>query len=144
MCDLQTHTTRCYEECYPRFLYPPCPQSPFLVQDVRLLLELSLHKPFVNRLQLPNQVLVLPPPWSHFLFPPPLLPLCQSAQAPPPGPQMEHHDLSGRPEFDVCNLPFTQEIRDQINFFQSHSLIIWISRNCRFIDIGHVTEAFIS
>jgi hypothetical protein len=30
-------------------------------------------------------------------------------------------DLSRRPEHDVCNLPFSEEIRDRIEFFETHS-----------------------
>jgi hypothetical protein len=57
---------------------------------------------------------------------------------------MAHFDLSGRPEFDVCNLPFTQEIRDRIDFFESRSLIVWIGRNRPNTDTAHVVEAFMS
>jgi hypothetical protein len=57
---------------------------------------------------------------------------------------MEHLDLSGHPEFDVCNLPFSQEIRDRIEFFEERSLIVWIGKNRPFTDTGHVADAFAS
>jgi hypothetical protein len=55
---------------------------------------------------------------------------------------MAHFNLSGRLDFDVCNLPFTDEIRDIIELFESHSLIIWIGKNQPQIDPSHVVEAF--
>jgi hypothetical protein len=66
------------------------------------------------------------------------------AQPPSPIQHMEPFDLSGRPEFDVCNLTFTQEIRDRIDFFESRSLIVWIGKNRPFTVVGHVSDAFIS
>jgi hypothetical protein len=78
---------------------------------------------------------------------PPLAPLPPSppscfVQAHPPTSLMEHLDLSGRPEFDVCNLPFSQEIRERIEFFEGRSLIVWIGKNRPFTDTGHVADAF--
>jgi hypothetical protein len=67
-----------------------------------------------------------------------------AAQAPSPTSQLEHFDLSGRPEFDVCNLPFTKEIKDRIDFFESRSVIVCMGINRPFTDIGHVTQPFIS
>jgi hypothetical protein len=57
---------------------------------------------------------------------------------------MAHFILLGRLEFDVCNLPFTEEIRDCIEFCESRSLIVWIGRNRPYTDTSHVTEAFMS
>jgi hypothetical protein len=42
---------------------------------------------------------------------------------------MTHFDLSGRLEFDVSNLPFSEEIRDRVEFFESRSIIVWIGKN---------------
>jgi hypothetical protein len=53
-------------------------------------------------------------------------------------------DLSRRPEHDVCNLPFSEEIRDRIEFFETHSLIVWIGKNRPYTDVNHVAEAFTS
>jgi hypothetical protein len=54
---------------------------------------------------------------------------------------MEHFNLSGRLEFDVCNLSFSSEIRDRIEFFESCSLIVWIGKKQPFTDMGHVADA---
>jgi hypothetical protein len=62
-------------------------------------------------------------------------------QLPPPS-AMAHFDLSGRSDFDICNLPFTEEIRDRIKFFEAHSLIVWIGKNRLQTDPEHVVEAF--
>jgi hypothetical protein len=37
---------------------------------------------------------------------------------------MARSNLSGRPDFDVCNLPFSTEIRDQVEYFDSRSIIV--------------------
>jgi hypothetical protein len=55
---------------------------------------------------------------------------------------MAHFDLSGWSDFDVCNLPFTDEIRDRVEFYESLSLIVWISRNIPYTDNYHVSELF--
>jgi hypothetical protein len=55
---------------------------------------------------------------------------------------MAHFDLSGRPEFDVCNLPFSEEIRDRVEFFESRSIIVWIGRNRPQTYPSHVAESF--
>jgi hypothetical protein len=57
---------------------------------------------------------------------------------------MAHFNLSDRPDFDVCNLPFSEEIRDRIDFFESCSLIVWIGKNMPYTDTSHVMEAFMS
>jgi hypothetical protein len=57
---------------------------------------------------------------------------------------MAHFNLSGRPDFDICNLPFLEEIRDRIDFFESRSLIVWIGKNMPYTDTSHVMEAFMS
>jgi hypothetical protein len=51
-------------------------------------------------------------------------------------------DLFDRPDFDVYNLPFTAEIRDRVEFFESHSIIVWIRRNGLYTNVVHVVEAF--
>jgi hypothetical protein len=56
---------------------------------------------------------------------------------------MAHFNLSGRPEFDVCNLPFSEEIRDRVEFFESHSIIVWIGRNKPQTDPSHDAKAFV-
>jgi hypothetical protein len=57
---------------------------------------------------------------------------------------MAHFNLSGRLDFDVCNLPFSEEIRDRIDFLKSRSLIVWIGKNMPYTDISHIMEAFMS
>jgi hypothetical protein len=69
----------------------------------------------------------------------------QPSQPPPAIPAaalMAHFDLSGRPGIDMCNLPFTNEIRDRIDFFESRALIMWIGRNRPHTEVEHVVEAF--
>jgi hypothetical protein len=55
---------------------------------------------------------------------------------------LAHFDLSGRLDFDVCNLPFTAEIRDRVEFFESCSIFVWIGRNIPYTDAAHVAEVF--
>jgi hypothetical protein len=55
---------------------------------------------------------------------------------------MAHFDLSGRPDFDVCNLTFSTKIKDRVELFESCSIIVWIGRNRPFTDTSHVAEAF--
>jgi hypothetical protein len=57
---------------------------------------------------------------------------------------MAFFDRLGQPEHDVCNLPFSEEIRDRVEFFETHSLIVWIGRNHPYTDVNHVAEAFAS
>jgi hypothetical protein len=65
---------------------------------------------------------------------------------PPPHqtPAMAHFNLSVRPDFDVCNLSFSEEIRDRIDFFESRSVIVWIGKNMPYTNTSHVMEAFMS
>jgi hypothetical protein len=57
---------------------------------------------------------------------------------------MAFFDLSGRLEHDVCNLPFSEEIRDRVEFLETHSLIVWIGKNHPYTDVNHIAEAFTS
>jgi hypothetical protein len=43
---------------------------------------------------------------------------------------------------DVCNLPFLEEIRDRIEFFEARSLNVWIRKNRPQAYLEHVVEAF--
>jgi hypothetical protein len=56
---------------------------------------------------------------------------------------MAHFNLSGRPNFDVCNLQFTPDITHRIHFFESRCLIVRIGRNWPYTDPSHVEEAFV-
>jgi hypothetical protein len=57
---------------------------------------------------------------------------------------MAFFDLSGRLELDVCNIPFSEEIRDTMEYFEARSLIVWIGRNMPYTDVNYVDEAFVS
>jgi hypothetical protein len=84
--------------------------------------------------------------------PPPLPPSTTAPKSssthprPPPHqtPAMAHFNLSVRPDFDVCNLPFSEEIRDRIDFFESRSVVVWIGKNMPYTNTSHVMEAFMS
>jgi hypothetical protein len=82
----------------------------------------------------------LPCPATSHLPHQPTLP---SSSLHAPTPRMAHFDLSGLLEFDVCNLPFSEEIKDRVEFFESHLIIIWIGRNRPRTDPSHVAEAFV-
>ncbi len=47
-------------------------------------------------------------------------------------------------DFDVCNLPFSEEIRDRIDFFESRSVVVWMGKNMPYTNTSHVMEAFMS